>query len=172
MRVSAFSKANLERVKNDLSVLCNGVDFGLRFRESADNLVTVRRDPKEVVADNKRLVMKNIKEGLAKRSEAMAQKLEIDDRILDSARAACEDPFSMGPDYVNTAEKLFCKMDTKELFPLCNDDIREGKCFDMKQNYLIKAEDIGRPGMRLGKNPRALHEPYKVITDYRRKRDV
>jgi hypothetical protein len=172
IRPPAFSKSNMKKVADDLTVLCNGVDFGLRFQQGDNVLYTVPRDPADVIADNKRLLMDNMKKGLAMRSEAHARGLMINDRIKNSARELCESPMTMGQHYVNTAEGLFCHMDNKKLYPLCKEEIRKGKCFDLKQNRLIKAQDIGRPGMNHGRSARALHEPYKFITDYRKKKDV
>jgi hypothetical protein len=98
IRPPAFSESNLGKVLDDLTVLCDGVDFGLRFQQGADNLYTIKRDPAEVIADNNRILMDNMKKGLAKRSEAHAQELRINDRITNSARKLCENPMTNGQD--------------------------------------------------------------------------
>ncbi|KAH7420218.1 hypothetical protein BKA64DRAFT_752830 [Cadophora sp. MPI-SDFR-AT-0126] len=41
----------------------------------------------------------------------------------------CESETSRGPDFVSLVERLYCNMDTREIKPLCSDDVDED-CFD------------------------------------------
>jgi hypothetical protein len=48
-----------------------------------------------------------------------------------SAKEVCQDPNSLGPDFVHTGEKLFCDMETARTWPVCDGSVTEG-CFDLE----------------------------------------
>lgn len=52
-----------------------------------------------------------------------------------SAREVCQSPTSAGPDFVSLQEGLFCDMDLKILWPLC-EEIEAQDCFDLAANIL------------------------------------
>lgn len=88
--------------------------------------------------------------------------LIVSDRPSQSARRLCESATSLGWDFVSTAERLFCDMEHKRLYPLCDggDDggggggeVRHG-CFDLEGRTLrpalgARAEDAAR--LRFGR---------------------
>ncbi|KAL4983937.1 hypothetical protein BDW68DRAFT_181140 [Aspergillus falconensis] len=47
-----------------------------------------------------------------------------------SAKELCDHPMSLGPDFVDVPEKLFCDMETGKVWPLCEDASSES-CFDL-----------------------------------------
>ncbi|KAK1142048.1 hypothetical protein N8T08_008254 [Aspergillus melleus] len=65
-----------------------------------------------------------------------------------SARELCEHPNSLGPDFVNKGEMLFCDMETGKLWPLC-DESRAGPCFilDARQMQHVQASIGDEKGM-------------------------
>ncbi|KAI0410605.1 hypothetical protein F5X98DRAFT_368690 [Xylaria grammica] len=54
-----------------------------------------------------------------------------------SARELCESDTSRGPDTVSLDERLFCDMETKSLFPLCEDGGFNTFCFDLENKRLV-----------------------------------
>lgn len=52
------------------------------------------------------------------------------------ASQLCNSDRSMGPDLVSQYEKLFCDMENKKLYPLCNGVNSTETCFDMDLNTL------------------------------------
>ncbi len=52
-----------------------------------------------------------------------------------SARELCESSMSRGPDFVSLEEQLFCDMDAKRTWPLCNASKTDG-CFDHKTSTM------------------------------------
>ncbi|KAI9147427.1 hypothetical protein HJFPF1_12447 [Paramyrothecium foliicola] len=65
-----------------------------------------------------------------------ADKLVRDNGTVHSARSLCDSRSSLGPDFVNIGEGLFCDMDTHELWPVCREG-GEDKCFNVGSNQLI-----------------------------------
>jgi hypothetical protein len=67
----------------------------------------------------------------------------IHDRLIitakesHSARELCESESSYGPDTVSSVEGLFCDMDTKTLYPLCNGSNTADVCFDVETKQLM-----------------------------------
>ncbi|KAF1987329.1 hypothetical protein K402DRAFT_376058 [Aulographum hederae CBS 113979] len=66
--------------------------------------------------------------------------LIITDRPDAGAREVCEHPTSYGWDIANTHENLFCDMEHKQLYPLCDAAITQS-CFDVEAKTLV-------PGMQ------------------------
>ena len=93
-------------------------------------------DPKRSVPGAKRTV----------RSEALASQLIVSNVSSHSARALCESKTSYGPDFVSYSEQMFCDIDAKLLWPVCNDDEQEYGCFDLNAESLsirMVGRDIG-----------------------------
>lgn len=65
------------------------------------------------------------------RNQQSAEKLIVNSRSSQSAITLCNSPTSRGSDFASIDEGLFCDMDTKVLYPLCNDKIVE-HCFDLE----------------------------------------
>ncbi len=114
----------------------------------------VDADPK-VVKDKKNWALPkdgpNVKKGdIHKRSTEKVrrqahpepfQSLIIDQSKGHSAKALCESKTSRGPDFVSVKEGLFCDMDAKKIWPVCNEKKTSG-CFDVKAGTM-------RPGKGL-----------------------
>lgn len=64
--------------------------------------------------------------------------LVISDHEDHSAKELCESSSSLGPDFVSTGEGIFCDMNQKEYWFLCNADIKTG-CFDLKKKEMVGA---------------------------------
>ncbi|ROV94060.1 hypothetical protein VMCG_08232 [Cytospora schulzeri] len=86
------------------------------------------------------------KQRLAKRSStasplSVQEGLTVEYMVAErSARTLCSSKSSMGPDYVNVPEGLFCRMSDKTLFPLCDFSNAEGlreDCFDVGSQDLV-----------------------------------
>lgn len=71
----------------------------------------------------------------------------VDNEIGISAKQVCQSPTAVGPDYVNTHEGLFCRMEDREMFPVCdslspfdgnndNAELQDGQCFDMETRQI------------------------------------
>lgn len=52
-----------------------------------------------------------------------------------SAKELCEHPNSLGPDFVSTAENIFCDMETGTWWPLC-DATHSDRCFDLEHQTM------------------------------------
>lgn len=64
---------------------------------------------------------------------------------VHSADELCHDSLSLGPDFVSLAEQTHCNMQTREVLPLCMDDLTTG-CFDLEAvatTTRISASDDG-----------------------------
>ncbi|KAF2801648.1 uncharacterized protein BDZ99DRAFT_528121 [Mytilinidion resinicola] len=56
--------------------------------------------------------------------------------LAHDAKALCESPTSQGPDFINTAQGIFCHMGTKKTYPLCGHGLIT-HCFDAKAMAMI-----------------------------------
>ena len=54
-----------------------------------------------------------------------------------SAQRLCESETSHGPDFVSHKEGLFCDMDTRKLWPLCNSDGANDVCYHWETHSLV-----------------------------------
>lgn len=54
-----------------------------------------------------------------------------------SARELCGNENSYGPDFVSYSENLFCDMETREHWPLCDGRQRKDKCYDLAAHSLL-----------------------------------
>lgn len=63
-------------------------------------------------------------------------RLVISSDVGQSAVELCESVGSLGPDFLNTAEGLFCHMSTKTIYPVCTGALREN-CFNKDTKKLI-----------------------------------
>jgi hypothetical protein len=58
--------------------------------------------------------------------------------ISQSAAQLCASVPSLGPDFLNVAEGLFCNMRTKTLYPVCDEELgRIDNCFDAGMRKLV-----------------------------------
>jgi hypothetical protein len=64
------------------------------------------------------------------RNQESAERLIVNSRPQQSAITLCSSFTSRGSDFASTDEGLFCDMDTKILYPICNRNITDG-CFDL-----------------------------------------
>ena len=85
----------------------------------------------------------------ARRSEQPSPKLIVTPYVEHSARELCESETSWGPDTVSLSEKLFCDMETRDLFDLCDEaagvDIN---CFNLETEMLMLPQGgIMQPGV-------------------------
>lgn len=74
--------------------------------------------------------------------------LTVAEKEIDiSAKQVCQSPTAVGPDYVNTYEGMFCRMEDRKVFPVCNPHSRldentrgtetqEEQCFDMETKQI------------------------------------
>lgn len=54
------------------------------------------------------------------------------DQHNGTSKELCTSPTSYGPSFVSLAEHAFCDMETKTLWPLCDDGFSgDGACFDL-----------------------------------------
>ena len=66
----------------------------------------------------------------------------ISDRLIitshkeHSAKELCESDTSYGPDTASTTERLFCDMETKALYPFCEEGKTKEVCFDVDSRSL------------------------------------
>lgn len=91
--------------------------------------------PQRVKKDSRR-------EPRAERSSANhdVSHLIISDQDTD-VRGICESAISYGWDIVSTNQSLFCDMEHKQLYPLCNPTI-DTKCFDVNFKTLVGAPSL------------------------------
>ena len=57
-----------------------------------------------------------------------------------SAKELCESESSHGPDFISSSEGIFCDMDTKIHWPLC-DQMTEDQCYHWDTHSLVLRED-------------------------------
>ena len=71
-----------------------------------------------------------------KRSSMHRDRLVVTPYAKHSAIELCNSETSWGPDEVSLTERMFCDMDTKTLYPLC-DDQAKNNCFDLDAKTLV-----------------------------------
>ena len=92
---------------------------------------------------------------LGKRAPGLANRLITSQRQQHSATKLCERENSHGPDFVSWDERVFCDMDTKISWPLCEGKngtgvaLRNGteECYEWETHSLV-----GKGGERVAKN--------------------
>ncbi|KAL4798010.1 hypothetical protein BDV19DRAFT_386668 [Aspergillus venezuelensis] len=91
-------------------------------------------------------------------------RLIISSREGHSARELCDHPNSLGPDFVDRFEGLFCDMDTGRVWPLCDDATTSG-CFDMDTREFRAGGGGGDKGAKgaasTGSTPVKSYKSYK-----------
>lgn len=139
VRWPAFSTSEVDpdapAEDRDPTQKCDDISFGLRTEEdpSAINYWTRKRsnmNPSGAAAQHSKKSFRPVR-----RSAAMASQLVVGDYEGLSARFVCESDTSVGPDIANLHEGLFCDMDKKKLYDLCDDTTRSG-CFDVDSQTL------------------------------------
>ncbi|KAH8602512.1 hypothetical protein B0O99DRAFT_679511 [Bisporella sp. PMI_857] len=63
-------------------------------------------------------------------------RLIISDNPDHKVKDLCKSKASLGPDFANIKEGMFCRMKDKTLFPICNSKIKD-KCFNVQSKQLI-----------------------------------
>ena len=91
--------------------------------------------------------------GLNNRTDPHYGRLIIDDYQEHTAKDLCESPTSMGPDFVNVIEGLFCHMTDKTLWPVCHSELVDD-CFSVSSRMLV------RKGVKA-------RSPYTDVMDWR-----
>ncbi|KAK7752004.1 hypothetical protein SLS62_005966 [Diatrype stigma] len=64
------------------------------------------------------------------------KRLVMDDNPKHTGRDLCENPMSLGPDYVSVYDWSFCRMSDKTLWPVCRSDVTDD-CFNTDLKQLI-----------------------------------
>ncbi len=57
-----------------------------------------------------------------------------------SAARLCSERHTIGPDFVSLSEKLYCNMDTRRVYPLCEQGVK-GLCFDGDQDVVVSRDE-------------------------------
>lgn len=76
-----------------------------------------------------------------KRASHTDERLVVSSFAGHNATKLCESETSRGPDFVSLSEGLFCDMDTREVMPLCGDDI-DTECFHLDRNQHVKRDGV------------------------------
>ncbi|USW57231.1 hypothetical protein Slin15195_G105500 [Septoria linicola] len=63
--------------------------------------------------------------------------LIITDQVGDDVREVCESQTSYGWDIVSTVQKLFCDMQEKQLYQLCDGEDVKDNCFDLEARTIV-----------------------------------
>lgn len=88
-------------------------------------------------------------QALAKTSKAMHfNRLIVNNGIDQSAFQLCESKSSVGPDYINVDEGLFCRMSDKSLWHICSLYV-ETKCFDL-ETFQLNIPGVAARMCRIG----------------------
>ena len=72
-------------------------------------------------------------------------KLILSNSTHHSAKRLCESPTSAGPDFVSLAERSFCDMSVKKLWPFCGGGAggKTTACFDQKNHTVVVGSVVG-----------------------------
>ncbi|KAG6010741.1 hypothetical protein E4U21_004129 [Claviceps maximensis] len=68
--------------------------------------------------------------------------LIITDHVADDVRHVCEHSNSYGWDIVSTVQNLYCDMEHKQLYPVCDGKEHKDQCFDMKSKVIVPKTGI------------------------------
>ncbi|KAL4948796.1 hypothetical protein BDW69DRAFT_198607 [Aspergillus filifer] len=90
--------------------------------------------------------------------------LIISSREGHSARELCDHPNSLGPDFVDKVEGLFCDMETGKVWPLCDDATGSG-CFDLETREFRAGRGGGEEGAKGAASTDST--PVKSYTSYK-----
>ncbi|EXJ65621.1 uncharacterized protein A1O5_11148 [Cladophialophora psammophila CBS 110553] len=61
-----------------------------------------------------------------------------------SAKRLCENQFTKGPHFVSLDEKLYCDMETRQVYPTCGSAAEDVVCFDVKRDELVEPDGGNR----------------------------
>ncbi|KAK7429152.1 hypothetical protein QQZ08_004367 [Neonectria magnoliae] len=64
------------------------------------------------------------------------EQLVMDNSSDHATTQLCESETSVGPDFLNIADGLFCRMSDKTLWPICDDATTDG-CFSLEEQQLV-----------------------------------
>lgn len=100
-----------------------------------------------------------------KRADMHRDRLVVTPYAKHSAVELCNSESSWGPDEVSLTERMFCDMDTKTLYPLC-DDQTGINCFDLDAETLVLPDgNVAQDDVVV--HPRGVPAPRKYkTTDY------
>lgn len=84
--------------------------------------------------------------------------LVITDHEEDDIRYLCEHPNSYGFDIVSPGQGLFCDMEHKQLYNVCNDQLNDN-CFDMETNKIVPKSGLDARDELITSVP---HKAYKA----------
>ena len=73
-----------------------------------------------------------------------------------SAKELCDSPTSWGHDFVSSSESLFCDMEPKKLWPVC-DDKHKSACFDTKTSTMRPGKGLRGRDSQSGQVPPEKH---------------
>jgi hypothetical protein len=65
-----------------------------------------------------------------------SSRLVVSEKKGQSASELCHSTTSRGPDFVSLDEGVFCDMDSRKVYPSCNDHVT-GDCFDLSHRTLV-----------------------------------
>lgn len=171
VRWPAFSKTEIDPeappAERDPKSKCDNVSFGIR---DEDNPNTIRywTDRKRRNLTGAAAEYKGRQAKKARRSEALASQLIVGDAEGQSARFLCESETSVGPDFANTSEGLFCDMGEKILYTLCNEEIQTN-CFALASKTLRSGDSgpvVSIAG--LASDSELVGKTYDSIRDWRK----
>lgn len=112
----------------DLSDFCNDIGFGVRSEDDPSVIHYWVVDDKE----KRQHALEQRKKRVAPpRDPAFDAQLVISAGSGHSATELCEHPRSLGPDFVNPEEGVFCDMRNKTTLPVCGGGVAEN-CFSME----------------------------------------
>lgn len=143
---------------------CNGVDFGLRDERDPHTIRYWKQKPDETpLLGGKQGSTSPFKgekrKRKLKRAAWASREIVLGDAESHSAKRLCESETSIGPDFANTAEGLFCDMGSHTLYPFCEKRVT-ADCFDIEFRRLSFA---ARGGARL----EATSKTYERVRDWR-----
>lgn len=83
--------------------------------------------------------------GMVRRDQLAKRRLGMNELVIapkmgfGTARELCDSLHSTGPDYANIEEGLFCSIETKTLYPICDAEGATGDalCFDVEKEALV-----------------------------------
>ncbi|KAI4866153.1 hypothetical protein F4820DRAFT_417730 [Hypoxylon rubiginosum] len=111
----------------------SGVNFWTRKRNlfSRDPSVGYATTPADAMVQRQKA-----NEAKARRTTSKHARSLVKSRSDDhSAKELCEAKTSAGPSFVSFTDRQFCHMETKTLYPLC-EDVETGACFDDETNTI------------------------------------
>lgn len=164
VRWPAFSSAEVDPdappEERDPKKKCDDISFGIRTEP----------DPNSIWLKPERKGRRGLGSQTAKtkprrhvrRNDAMKSQLIVGDAGGQSARFLCDSDTSVGPDFVNTNEGVFCDMGSKKVYDICHSR-SQSSCFDVESKMLLPASNATVASFRT----RQVQSPYDTVIDWR-----